>query len=109
MRDILKRAAGDPFFKLTLMLGVNGLVEAARVLHSLGIDVNDLIEQALSSINSQLTGVAYEMTNLDELLAEARAIGDDVVQLQEEDEPGRATPESKEDGDSSQRDFREPK
>ena len=36
-------------------------------------------------------------------------IGDDVVQLQEENEQGRATPESKEDGDSSKRDFREPK
>ena len=77
MRDNLKRATGDPYFKPTLMLGVNGLVEAARVLTTIGIDVNALIEETLNSINIQLTSTAYEMTDLEKLLEEARNIGND--------------------------------
>lgn len=109
MRDNLKRAAGEPYFKLTLMLGVNGLIEAARVLSSIGIDVNALVEEALKSINSQLTDAAYEMTDLDGLLKEAQAIGDDVVQIPEEtSEGGRATPKTEDGGNSSKGNLREP-
>ena len=103
MREELQRAAGDPLFKLTLMFGVKNLINAARAFSSIGIDVCPLITEALKSISSQLTGAAYEMTDLNELLKDARVIGDEVGKKQL---PGPVTPTKTQESDNqNQRDF----
>jgi hypothetical protein len=104
MRDKLRGSVSDPYFRLTLMLGVNGLIDASRQLTSIGIDVNKLITLALKDISSQLNNAAYEITDLDALLQEAQAIGDEVVETQEI--TGTVTPNTTEESDnSSKRDF----
>ncbi len=99
MRDSLKNAAQSPYFKLTMSVGINNLLAAAKLLSSIGIDVNDQIAEALRSINEQLTDAAYNITDLDELLKSAQAIGDEVVQTQEKKQTGNVTPTSAEDGE----------
>jgi len=99
MRDKLLSAIRDPYFKLTLMLGVNGLTDAARHLSSVGINVNDLISEALKSINLQLSDAAYEITDLDALLQEAQAIGDEIVETPQQTKQGTVTPTSTEEDD----------
>jgi predicted ATP-grasp superfamily ATP-dependent carboligase len=90
------------------MLGVNNLVEAARRLSSVGIDVNDLIEETLRSINKQITELAYKITDIDDLLNEAQSIGDEIVQTEEEtQQKGTATPNTEKNGDSSKGHFGE--
>lgn len=93
MRDSLKKAAQSPYFQLTMSVGINNLLAAAKILSSIGIDVNDLITQALQSINDQLTDAAYSVTDLDELLQQAQAIGDEVVEESEKkSQTGNVTP-----------------
>lgn len=97
MREKLLVSIQDPLFKLTLMYGVNGLIESSRVLTSLGIDVTKLIAQALKDTNSQLSDAAYEITDLDALLQEAQAIGDDFVETPETEAGAASTPKEVED------------
>jgi hypothetical protein len=87
------------------MLGVNGLIDSARLLTSVGVDVNELITLALKNVNQQLNGAAYEITDLDALLQEAQAMGDEVVKTPQ-GETGHVTPTTEVD-DSSKGDFRE--
>ena len=100
MRESLQIAAKSPYFQLTMSVGIQNLLAAAKVLSSIGVDVNVYIEEALKSINHQLTDAAYESTDLDELLEQAQAIGDEVAEKSEET-TGNATPTSKKGGDSS--------
>ncbi len=102
MRDRLRDAVKDPYFRLTLMVGIHGLIDAARHLSSIGIDVNEFITQALKDVSLQLNDAAYAVTDLDALLNEARAIGDEVVKKPQAKE-GIITPTSiEEDDDKSQ-------
>ena len=87
MRERLKNAAGTPQFKTLLMVGVQHLVSATRTLSLIGIDVNELIEEALRSCQKQLNDAAYEMTDLDELLNHAQAMGDEVAQEERPERP----------------------
>lgn len=106
MRDLLRGSVKDPYFRLTLMLGVNGLIDASRQLTSIGIDVNTLIEQALKDISSQLNDATYEITDLDALLSEAQAVGDEVVETHKEiKKTGTEPTGTQEDVDSGKRDF----
>jgi hypothetical protein len=107
MRDSLKKAAESPYFQLTMSVGINNLLAAAKILSSIGIDVNHLITQALQSINEQLTDAAYSVTDLDELLKQAQAIGDEEVVETQSQEAGNVTP-TKESGDSSKGNFGKP-
>lgn len=101
MRDTLLRAIRDPYFKTNLLHGVNGLIESARILTRIGIDVNKLVMLALKDINSQLNDAAYEITDLDALLKESQAIGDEVVEKpQTEKGPVTPTPTEKDDNQS---------
>jgi len=77
MRDKLLNAVKSQHFKLTLMLGTNGLIESAQILTSLGLDVNEFVTQALKSINVQLNSAAYDITDLEKLLEEAQDIAND--------------------------------
>ena len=104
MRDKLREAAKSPLFRLTMSAGINSLTFAARTLSSIGIDVTDDVKVALQSINQQLNDAAYEITDLDELLKEAQAIGDEVVEKPQTNETGDATPTT-EIGDSSEGNF----
>jgi hypothetical protein len=100
MRDKLRRAIPDPYFKLTLMIGINGLIDSARHLISIGIDVNPIISEAVREINLQLSAAAYEITDLDALLQDAQAIGDEIVKT-EQTEEGFVTPTTTETDDDS--------
>lgn len=104
MRDKLRGSISDPYFRLTLMLGVNGLIDAGRQLTSIGIDVNKLITLALKDVSLQLNDAAYEITDLDALLRESQAIGDEVVETKEV-KTGNVTPNTHEGDNSSKRDF----
>ena len=91
MRDKLIQSVHEDSFREDLMSGVNGLIQAARILTSLGIDVNCFITQALENVNSQINGIAYEVSNLDELLLEAQNLGDEVVK-ESQTRPQGSTP-----------------
>ena len=87
MRDLLREAAKSPHFQLSMSVGINNLLAAAKLLSSIGIDVKEHVAEALKSINVQLSDAAYAMTDLDELLESAQAIGDEVVTTQKEKLP----------------------
>ena len=103
MRERLKNAAGTPQFNTLLMVGVQHLVSAARTLNLVGVDVNELIEEALHSCQKQLSDAAYEMTDLDELLNHAQAMGDEVAE--KESPEGPVSGETPSNQDSSKGDF----
>ncbi len=92
MRDILKIAAQSPYFPLTMSTGINNLLAAAKLLSSIGIDVNGPLAEALRSINDQLTDAAYETTDLSELLEQAQSIGDEIVPPQQEKSQSQQPP-----------------
>jgi len=100
MRDKLIQSAHEESFREDLMSGVNGLILAARILTSLGVDVNYFVTQALEAVNAQINGVAYEVSNLDELLKQAQAIGDEVVQESQTRPQGSIEPRPKKNDDS---------
>lgn len=103
MRERLKNAAATPQFKTLLIVGVQHLAEAALILSSIGIDVNELMKEALHSCQKQLSDATYEMTNLDELLNHAQAMGDEVAEKQSPEGP--VTPRQTESDNSSKRDI----
>ena len=77
--------------------------EAVKIKKETGLDIQHeirkRIEEALKSINLQLAGAAYEITDLDVLLQEAQAIGDEIVEIPEiktgtQTEPSTTTEEN---------------
>jgi len=85
MRDSLQKAASTPYFKLAVDVGLQNLISAAQVFSSVGIDISTHITGALQAIHSQLSDAAYEVTDLDELIEQAQAIGDSKVVTQEKE------------------------
>lgn len=105
MRDKIREAAKSPLFRLTMLAGINSLTSAARTLSTIGIDVTKDVEQALQTINQQLSEAAYAETDLDELLKEAQAIGDEVEKTPSVKKTGNVTPTRKKGGDSGKGNF----
>jgi hypothetical protein len=81
--SILHKAASMSTFKVAASIGIQNLLAAARILSSIGLDINTEIAKILESLNLQLMSAAYEVTNLDDLLRQARAIGDEIVKTQQ--------------------------
>lgn len=75
MGDSLKKAAQTPYFQQAVSVAIQSLIGAAQILSSVGIDITKDTTDALRSIHSQLTAAAYEVTDLDELLKQAQALG----------------------------------
>ena len=107
MRDRLIQAAKDPSFKLILNLSLQNLITASRSLSAMGIDIREDVRSALQSISDQVTLAAYDVTNLDALLEESQAIGDqNIVQKKKTRPPART--ETEENIDKSTGNIREP-
>jgi hypothetical protein len=79
MSDILKNADNNPLFRPAINTAISLLTESARILKEIGVDVTPQLTSVLQAISKQLADAAYEATDLDALLAEAQALGDDVV------------------------------
>ena len=84
MSEIIKATSNHPLFKPTLFAGVTSIVSGAKSLILLGFQIDAETVALLKQVEAQLRGVAYDSTNLDELLAHAQAMGDDLGKTREE-------------------------
>lgn len=83
MSEKLKKSARHPLFKATLAAGISGLAQSAQLIISLGIDVSHETEALLKRIEEAIRDASYDSINLDELLTEAREMGDERVTKRE--------------------------
>ena len=77
MDKLLKSVARHPLFKPTFAAGLSHITTGIQLLMSLGIDIEDEGRELLQKIEAVLRNTAYDSINLDELLKQAQAIGDD--------------------------------
>lgn len=92
MRDKLLSAVESPYFKPTLITCVKKLIEASQLLSIIGIDINTQVSNVLLSINAQLQDAAYSITDIHELIQEARSIGDEEIVKKPQKEGGSTPP-----------------
>lgn len=88
--EILKRAAKHPLFQPTFAAALSSITHGSQLLISLGIDVSEDAERLLKRVEEILRDATYDSLNLDELLKEAQAIGDDLGK-EEKRETGPST------------------
>ena len=85
MSDILNKSAKHPLFKSTLATGLAGITSGAQLLISLGIDVSNETIAVLKKIEEILRDATYNSIDLDGLLSDAQAIGDEIEKKSQQD------------------------
>jgi len=94
--EILKKAAQHPLFQPTFAAAMSSITHGSQLLLTLGINVTDETEQLLKRVEEILREATSASLNLDELLEEARAIGDEFGKKAEKEKnsPSQRTDES---------------